>query len=486
MGIVMENTTAKKSLPKFGWRDKIGYAMGDFGCNMSFALISSYMADFYTQYIKIPAAAWAIIIILIKIWDGVNDPIMGGIMDNVRVGKGNSKFKPWIKIGAVGLIVSGALVFLPIPNAASWVKIMVCIVTYLMWDVCYTLLNVPYGALSSAITGETVERTQLSTWRSIGAGIGAALCMLLPMFIYDDKEEIIGGRLIWIGIALGVIAFGAYMLCIKLTTERVVVPNEKREKVNYLKTLKGFLQNRPLIGLCLASFAQIVFLLSCTQTTKWLFQTHFGEAGIMVTVSSLLTYLPMVVLIPFASKIVKRFGTKLAVAAPLVLSVIGALVAIIVPIPATTTGSFIFIACLAVVQFGGGLFNLLVWAMVNDCIDYQEVKTGSREEGSVYAVYSLFRKISQGVALSLPLLCMQAVGYDPQANPISAQAPGVSTNMVRMSAALMLAGALIMLVAFFLVYNLGKKEVEEISAVLGKDSQQIDTASIISSTQQDD
>ena len=310
--------------------------------------------------------------------------------------------------------------------------------------------------------------------------------MLLPMIIYDSNDNIIGNRLIWVGIVMGAIAFGAYTLCVKLTTERIVVPAEKREKVNYFRTLKGFVKNRPLLGLCLASFAQIVFLMSSSQTTKWLFQTHFGEAGIMVTVSSFISYLPLVILIPLASKIVRRFGTRLSVGAPLALSVVGALVALVVPIPASTAGSFIYIGALALIQLGGGLFNLLVWAMVNDCIDYQEVKTGAREEGSVYAMYSFFRKVSQGVALSLPLLCMEAVGYNPQANPISMQAPGVSANMVKVAAGLMLAGAVIMLIAFFLVYNLGKKEVAEIASALGKESQEIDTQSIINATQQED
>lgn len=474
----------EKQPPKFGWKDKIGYAMGDFGCNMSFALISSYMADFYTQYIGIPAAAWAVIIILTKVWDGINDPIMGGIMDNVKIGKG-SKFKPWIRIGSIGLVIAGALVFLPIPQADTWVKIAVCVTTYLLWDICYTLLNVPYGALSSAITSDAVERTQLSTWRSIGAGIGGVLCMLLPMIIYDKNDNIIGNRLVWVGIVMGAIAFGAYTLCIKLTTERVVVDSEKREKVNYLKTLKGFVKNRPLIGLCLASFAQIVFLMSSSQTTKWLFQTHFGEAGIMVTISSFISYLPLVVLIPFASKIVKRFGTRLSVAVPLVLSVIGAVVALAVPIPKGTAGSAIYITALALIQAGGGLFNLLVWAMVNDCIDYQEYKTGSRQEGSVYAMYSLFRKISQGVGLSLPLLCMEAVGYNPQANPIGNQAPGVSDKMVKVAAGLMLTGAVIMLVAFFLVYNLSKKDVEEIATALGKKKEDIGVTDILTAQQED-
>ena len=456
------------ALPPFGWKDKIGYALGDFGCNLSFALISAFMVDFYTQYIGIPSAAWAIIIIMTKVWDGVNDPIMGGIMDAIHVKNAKSKFKPWMSIGAIGLIVSGALVFLPIPNAATWVKITVCVVTYLLWDICYTLLNVPYGALSSAITGNPIERTQLSTWRSIGAAIGGALCVVLPMFVYDDNNNIMGGRLIWIGIILGAIAYVAYMFCLKLTTERVAVPKAEKQKFNYIKTLKGFLKNRPLLGLCLASFAQIVFLMSCTQTAKWLFQVHFGNADVMVTVATVIAYLPMVFFIPFTSRIVKKIGTKLAVAVPLFLSLIASLVMMFVPMPANTAGTVTFIVGLMLVQTGGGLFSLLAWAMVNDCIDYQQIKTGMREEGSVYALYSLFRKISQGVALSLPLLCMEAVGYDANVKPITAQDPGVAERMVMVSFVLMFVGAALMLAAFFLVYNLGKKQVEEISLKLGK------------------
>ncbi|MBO5776639.1 MAG: MFS transporter [Clostridia bacterium] len=480
----MEDTALNKT-PKFGIKDKVGYAMGDFGCNMSFALISSYMVDFFTQYIGIGGLAWSIIIIFTKIWDGINDPIMGTIMDNVKIGKGKSKFKPWIRLGSIGLIISGALVFLPIPNAANWVKIVVCVVTYLLWDICYTLLNVPYGALSNAITSDTIERAQLSTWRSIGAGLGGVLCMLIPLFVYDKNDNLIGGRFIWIGIIMGIIAFGAYTLCLKLTHERVAVPEVATQKVNYIKTLKSFLRNRPLLGLCLASFASIVFLMSSSQTTKWLFQTHFGEAGIMLTLSSVITYLPLAIFIPFTSKIVKKFGKRLAVSAPLFLSALGALILLVVPVPKGTTGSIIYIACLACIQAGGGLFNLLVWAMVNDCIDYQQFKTGEREEGSVYAMYSLFRKVAQGVAMSLPLLCMEAVGYNSQANPISAQAPGVSANMIKVSAGLMLTGAVLMLVAFFLVYNLGRKEVAEISNALGKQEEEIDVASLMNANADD-
>ncbi|HIU60550.1 MAG TPA: MFS transporter [Candidatus Stercoripulliclostridium merdigallinarum] len=457
----------RKDVRPFGIRDKIGYALGDLGCNLSFSLISAFMLDFYTQYIGIPGAIWSVIIIVTKVWDGVNDPIMGGIMDSVRIGRSGSKFKPWMSIAAIGLTVTGALVFLPVPNAALWLKVTLCIVTYLLWDICYTLMNVPYGSLSAAITADPLERTSLSTWRSIGAAIGGGISMLLPLLLYDDNQNLNGDILIWVALAMGAVALAVYILCIKMTTERVVVPPERREKINYLKTLKGFITNRPLLALCLASFASIVFFLSSTQTAKWLFQIHFHNTD-MISVATIISYLPMVFFIPFTSKLVAKFGKKYSVGMPFALSIVAAVVMLCIPIPGNQTGMIIYIVGLMLIQSGGGMFNLITWAMVNDCIDYQQLKTGMREEGSVYAMYSLFRKIAQGVSLSLPLLCMQAVGYNPQADPIGNQDPGVPEAMVKMSIGLMLIGAVIMFVSFILIYNLGKKEVADMQAKLNK------------------
>ena len=457
----------RKDVRPFGIRDKIGYAFGDLGCNLSFSLISAFMLDFYTQYIGIPGAIWSVIIIVTKVWDGVNDPIMGGIMDSVRIGRSGSKFKPWMSIAAIGLTVTGALVFLPVPNAALWLKVTLCIVTYLLWDICYTLMNVPYGSLSAAITADPLERISLSTWRSIGAAIGGGISMLLPLLLYDDNENLNGDILIWVALAMGAVALVVYILCIKMTTERVVVPPERREKINYLKTLKGFITNRPLLALCLASFASIVFFMSSTQTAKWLFQIHFHNTD-MITVATIISYLPMVFFIPFTSKLVAKFGKKYSVGMPFALSIVAAVVMLCIPIPGNQTGMIIYIVGLMFIQTGGGMFNLITWAMVNDCIDYQQLKTGMREEGSVYAMYSLFRKIAQGVSLSLPLLCMQAVGYNPQADPIGNQDPGVPEAMVKMSIGLMLIGAVIMFVSFMLIYNLGKKEVADMQAKLNK------------------
>lgn len=180
---IVENKVQRK----FGWKDKISYAMGDFGCNMSFAL-NATITTFYTMYIGLSTEIMAIIILLLKICDGINDPIMGAIMDKFKPKKNESKFMPFIFFGSIALIISGALVFLPIPQAPTLVKILVCILGYLVWDTAYTIVNVPYGSLASVITTDSQERSSLSLWRSVGAMLAnIPIMVLLPVFMYKDR-----------------------------------------------------------------------------------------------------------------------------------------------------------------------------------------------------------------------------------------------------------------------------------------------------------
>lgn len=463
--------TAPAGQRPFGMRDKVGYALGDFGCQMSFALITTYLADFYTQYIGLTEATWAVIIIILKVWDAINDPMMGGIMDSRRISK-KSKYTPWIRIGSFGLIVAGALAFLPIPHAAYPVRVAVCVVTYLAWDIFYTLVNVPYGTLNSAISADPTERTMLSTYRSIGAGAGGLITMLLPLIVYEDNV-LIGERFFWIGLVLGGVAFIAYHLCLKMTTERFQV-EQPPVSFNYFQTLRRILKNRPLIAMCIASFALLVFYTSNLQTTKWVYQIYFHNTELL-TVANLVGSIATVVMIPFVGKIVKKFGKKMAVSVPLLISLVLGPVFFLIPMPQdTVAGPVIYMLCLIVIQFGGALFQLVCWAMVADCTDYQQLQTGVREEGSVYAIYSLFRKLAQGVGASLIILSMTWVGYEAKLG--ADQLPGVGERMKNMSILLMLVGAAIMAVALLLVYNIDKKRERSMKEELGVAAEPLDLA----------
>ena len=152
---------------KFGIRDKLAYAAGDLGCNMSFSLKST-VQTFWLVYMTMETGLLSLLLLLVQIWDAVNDPLIGSMIDRDHRAYRLGKFKTYILIGACGLLVGGAAVFLPFPNASVVFKAVLFILGYIIWDAFYTVANVPYGSMLSVVTNDVGERAQLSTWRSIG------------------------------------------------------------------------------------------------------------------------------------------------------------------------------------------------------------------------------------------------------------------------------------------------------------------------------
>ena len=159
----MEN---RKPRP-FGIRDSIAYALGDFGCNMSFALKGT-LTIFWSQFMGLGDSLYALLLIFVQIWDAINDPLIGSMIDaDTRKYKRN-KFLAYIFAGSIGLLVAGALCFIPVPNAPHAIRVILFLAGYVIWDAFYTVANVPYGSLLSLISDDVKDRASLSAWRSIG------------------------------------------------------------------------------------------------------------------------------------------------------------------------------------------------------------------------------------------------------------------------------------------------------------------------------
>lgn len=442
---------------KFGVRDLFGYAMGDFGCNMCFALITNYMMLYYTQYIGLKMTDWAWIIIVGKIWDAINDPIIGSLVDNVRISK-KSKFMPWITLGGIALVFTTTLVFLPIQNAGRTFKIVFCLVSYCLWSVAYTLANVPYGALHSSITDVPSERTNLSTFRSIGAGLAQGPLMLLPIIVYNKQNELIGSRFVYIALICTLVGFIGFTLVRVLVTERVHIETEKK-KFNYLNTIKGFFTNRALIAATIVTFVQIICFMSMQSVNSIIFQTYFKNAK-LVTVVNFVAYIPLVVLIPFIGKITKKIGKKgITVVSAAIGSVTG-LISLFLPLKPEAKSSIpIWIVVLMLFYISNAVFNILVWAMVVDCIDWQYEKTGSRDEGSTYALYSFFRKLAQGAGSAISALALASCGYVESLG--ADQSPQTALNIKNMYLYFMFGGAVITFVVMKYMYNIKEKTEEK-------------------------
>ena len=444
----------QKWLKPFGMRDKIGYAFGDMGCNFSFQLVSSYMYLFYTQCIGLSAKHWAWIIVVSKVWDAINDVIIGNMVDRKQIGK-KSKFMPWISIGSVMLVAFSIMLFTPVGDFSDMGKILWCLLSYCLWSVAYTMINVPYGSLHSVITDDPKQRTTLSTFRSIGAALPAVLVMILPKIVYENNV-LSANRLFIVSIVFSVAAFFAFFALRKMVTERVVRENS-HQKVSYISTVKSFFTNRAMVGITIATVAVVVFYNSSMSVNNLVFQFYFNDAS-KSSLAMIASYLPLVAFMPFASNIVAKIGKKKLLTGSGLVSVIAGIAMLFLPITPDMKGIIIYVVGLMFVNTGCCVFQIIVWAMVADCIEDSYRKKGVREEGSLYALYSFFRKLAQGIGSALVALSLSAVGYVESADVQTAEA---SKNIKNLYIILLVVGLSIMVLSMKFVYNIGFKEERE-------------------------
>lgn len=434
----------------FNLRDKLGYGLGDFGCNMSFVFINSYMMLFFVTCLGIKPEHYALIILIAKIWDAINDPIIGGICDASKP-RGGSKFKPWIKYGCIPLLAASIIMFIYIPNAPYAAKIALCLGSYFVWSVAYTSVNVPYGSMQSVITTDNLQRSELSNARSIGALMAQAPGMvLLPLIIYNDNNEPRGELFIYIVAVMGVIGVIAFQLTCRLTTERVEPSVNTTQKFNYFKTLGAFFTNRPIMALTVSTVSYLALIMTVTTSMQYIFMYYFRNTE-LISLAAVISGAPMVVAIILIKPLVKRFSKKALCTYPFIFGIISTGIITFVKF----TDPYIWLIFVAVAVFSAGFYMVLIWAMVADGIDYQEKKTGRREEGSIYATYSLFRKLAQGIGSAAVSLAIGWTGYDAAFG--SAQPDGVADKIYFITGFLPFIGTIACFVSM-LFYNIDEKK----------------------------
>ena len=387
------NNTGGENVKPFGNGDRYGYMLGDLGNSLLFNLIGSYLLLFYTDVLGIGAAAVGTLMVVARIWDAINDPMMGVLVDRSKPNK-NGKFRPYLMRAAIPVGLMAVLCFTVIPGISDSFKLPYAYITYIGFGMAYTAINIPYGSLASVMTSDPVERTSLSTFRSIGAILANLILMgVAPKLVFADGGASAAGFL-KAAVIFAVISNICYLLAFKMTTERIQhnVNDESKEKVSLGKSVSMLFKNRALVGIMVASFGLLLAMFLPQSLNPYLYKDYFGNAN-LVGPASLLSMIPSFLVIPFGGKLVAKYGKKEVTAAGFAIATIGYGLLFFLPI----TNPYIFIAINCFAGIGTGLINLLVWALVGDAIDYQEYITGKREEGIVYAAYSLVRKLSQAV-----------------------------------------------------------------------------------------
>ena len=447
----------EKGFRKFGMRDSLAYAAGDFGCNMSFALKSTLII-FWTQFMGMDSILYAGLLLLVQVWDAINDPLIGSIIDADKRQYKRNKFLAYIFLGSIGLVVAGALCFIPWQGAPAMAKNILFVAGYVLWDAFYTVANVPYGSLLSLISDNPGDRASLSAWRSVGSLVGQmATMVILPFLIYDENNNIIGERVFFAALIMGILGFIAFQFMIRNTVIRVVDDvrcNEETPKFNVIKAIGNFMKNRPAVGATIAAMGMFLGMQGGTAAVTVLFQSYFNNVQISGLVQ-MFAMIPIILFTPLARKMVLKYGKKELSVAGAICSIVACLGMLILPITPDGKGLGIYVVCQLINSLGMGIYSTVSWSLMGDAIDYNEWKNGSREEGTVYSLHSFFRKLAQGLGPSIVLVIMVALGY-VEANQGN-QLQEVAKNMRYLVPALYLFSAAMQFVGLALVYNLDKK-----------------------------
>ena len=461
----MANTNTKE-LRKFGMLDKLSYAAGDFGCNMSFALKGT-LTTYWTQFMGVNQMGMAGLLLLVQIWDAINDPVIGSMVDADRRHYKRNKFLAYINVGAIGLTVAGACCFLPFPGMPELVKTILFVAGYVIWDAFYTVANVPYGSMMSLITDDPVQRSQLSTFRSAGSMIANLVTgSLLPVLIYDASNTLLGERVFWIALIMGGIGLLFFQFMIRTTVIRVdteVKTGEEMPKFNVVKAMGAFIRNRAAVGASLAGMSGFIGMYGAQTAVTVMFQSYFKNARISGVVG-MLSMFGVFIFMPFATTITKKIGKKEGCTIGAVVACLAYVLMFALPITPDGKGMALYVLCQVIAMIGNGYSSCVTWALIADAIDYEEWKLGTRNEGTTYALYSFFRKVAQGLGPSLGLVAATAVGYNAILGPD--QPAQIATNLRYLVPGMYLVGTVLGLIAYGLIYNVDRKTLNQMNVDL--------------------
>lgn len=409
---------SKAPSEKLTWKHKFGYFCGDCGGMLSLVLVANYMNRYVTNVLMVDPAVLSVLLLIWNIWDMINDPLMGNLMDRAFIKAKNktNKFRPWI-LRSIPMMVVGLIAFFTVPSMLGGVGTIIALFVFkILYELGYTMMNIAMGSLLGVMSTNDHERAALSSARGMGSTIGG-LCvmMIIPQILEKLGENTKGYGLTAVVCAIlcGIVVFLHYALTEERNTDAQMAVGEKEEKVKFTDILSVFKNNRAYLALCLHSIFIVFGTQLYNQTSSYMYADYFGNLGIM-SMNTLVSMGLTFVFLSCSPTLAKKFGLTKVIRTCLLAGILG-FGALFATMSITTIPAFVYLLWSGVSYALANLSVQMQWGLVGESIDYNEYLTGKRSEGSIYGTFSLTRRLGQTLSQSLVVLMISWVGYDTAA-----------------------------------------------------------------------
>ncbi len=403
-------------------RNKLFYSIPGTGRDMAYSLFNYFLLTYvlYTRQLTTKQfAAVSVIMIVCRIWDGVNDPIMGGIVENTRTRFG--KFKPWIFIGAVTNAIVLTVIFTN--RTTDWAFVILFCFLYLIWDVTYTMNDIGYWSMLPSLTSKADQRDSITSLANFFAGMGTVFAAGLIPILTAGKLAIGGNTITAYAVVAVVISIvfvtGQIMVCIGVK-EPHAATEKTDEKIGFIKMIKVIIHNDQLLWVTL-----IMLLVNLGGALLTAFGTNylyleFGYEGKNVTLFTAFYAAASGIISLIYPIMTKRFSRNQLAFMSLCASFVG--YALFTLTGFTVSGQLkLWLYCgeAFVVGFGYALFYMVVTICLTNTIEYNEYKTGSRNEAVIFSLRPFMAKMSSSIQQVIVMAVYLVIGMTTITNGIS-------------------------------------------------------------------
>ena len=454
---------------KLTGREKVSYGLGAVGKDMVYMLSASYILYYYQDILKVSAIAMGIILMAARVFDAFNDPIMGVIVAKTRTKWG--RFRPWLLIGTLLNAVILYLMFAAPPALEGSGLVAYAAITYILWGVTYTMMDIPYWSMIPAFTEGGKEREGLSALARTCAGVGSAIVTIITMkcvYVFGQGDERTGFKCFALLIAVLFVVF-ITITCLNIKEKSTV--NVDAPSVGQM--FKSLLQNDQAMTVV----AAIVLINSSIYITSnlviYFFKYDFGGEGwynaytLFNTFGGAIQIFAMMLFFPLLRKFLSTIQVFYASFAS---AIIGYAVLLVLMFQSMSNLYLLFIPAFFIFS-ANGMLSVLTTVFLANTVDYGELKNNRRDESVIFSMQTFVVKLASGVAALVASICLSVCNLSNDTSETAAVAATGAGSVVglRMTMTLLpIAGLLIAVFVFHKHYILNEQKVEEIAAEVKK------------------